>query len=382
MRKKYSVITALIAVAIIFVKCAKPGTNNAAGNLEALPATVAAPADNLPTGEKIALGKMLFWDPVLSGNKDVACASCHHPSMGYTDGLDLSIGVNGKGLGGLRHFVLPNSIPFVKRNALSIVNTVFNGILPSGFFDAATAPMFFDNRTKSLELQSLEPIKALEEMRGRAISSAAILDTVVTRLKSIPEYNRLFSNAFGSTGTVTTQNLGKAIAAYERTIVANNSPYDEYMRGNTNAMTNGQIQGMNAFVANGCNGCHSGPMFSDFSLHVLGVPDNPKVPTDGGANGSYAFRTAGLRNLSLTAPYMHNGMLGSLDAVLDFYDQTGDNRSHNVHVSNNQLDNKLQRMNDRDKGIIIQFLRALTDTSFDKTIQPSVPSGLHPGGNL
>ncbi|MBA4139064.1 MAG: hypothetical protein H0X70_00915 [Segetibacter sp.] len=176
--------------------------------------------------------------------------------------------------------------------------------------------------------------------------------------------------------------MGKAIATYERTIVSNHSPYDEYIRGNKSAMTNTQIDGMNAFASNGCNKCHSGPMFSDYALHVLSVPDNPKLPTDAGATGTYAFRTPSLRNLSLTAPYMHSGVLNSLNAVLDFYERVGDRRTQNTHVNNSQLDGNLQRINDRDKGAIIQFLTALNDGSFDKSIPTAVPSGLHPGGNL
>ncbi|MBD0368656.1 MAG: hypothetical protein ICV53_21440 [Flavisolibacter sp.] len=172
------------------------------------------------------------------------------------------------------------------------------------------------------------------------------------------------------------------MAAYERTIIANHSPYDEYIRSNKSALTNEQIQGMNAFASHGCIKCHSGPMFSDYALHVLSVPDNPKLPTDAGANGTYAFRTPGLRNLSLTAPYMHSGVFSSLDAVLDFYERVGNHRSQNTHVGNNQLDGNLQRINDRDKAAIIQFLHALNDANFDKSIPASVPSGLHPGGNV
>ena len=381
MRKKLWIITCLIVTVTALVNCTK---NDKAvnGNFSALPLAVIAPADNATTAEKVGLGKLLFFDPILSGNNDIACATCHHPSLGYADAIDLSIGVNGQGLGRARHFLSPNNIPFAKRNALSIINTGFNGMTADGTYDPSTAAMFFDSRTHSLELQSLEPIKTMEEMRGTAIAPADILDTVVSRLKRIPEYVQLFNTVFQATNAVTTQNLGKAIAAYERTIVSNNSPYDKYMRGDQSAMSATQVQGMNLFASNGCNNCHSGAMFSDYSLHVLSVPDNPKRPTDDGANGSYAFRTPSLRNLSLTAPYMHSGAFNSLDAVLDFYDRVGDRRSQNPHVSNGQLDGKLQRINRGDKDAIIQFLNALNDGSFDKSVPAAVPSGLHPGGNL
>lgn len=379
--RKLQFFTILTSLVGLLVHCSKDGVA-AGGDFTALPLTVTAPADNPQTAEKIALGRLLFWDPVLSGSKDVACGTCHHPSFGYSDALDLSIGVNGEGLGTARHFVSPNNIPFAKRNALSIINTAFNGIAANGSYNPSNAAMFFDNRVHSLELQSLEPIKTLEEMKGQTILLENILDTVVLRLKNIPQYVQLFSNAFGTTNAISVQNIGKAIAAFERTILANHSSYDEYMRENKSAMTDAQVQGMNAFASQGCIRCHSGPMFSDYRLHVLSVPDNGKLPTDAGANGTYAFRTPTLRNLSFTAPYMHNGVFKTLDAVLDFYEQVGDHRSQNRNVSNSALDENLQRINNREKASIIQFLNALNDASFDKSIPASVPSGLHPGGNL
>lgn len=378
-KKSYMIIGAIISI-VTLANCSKSGID--VSGFVALPLTVTTPADNPQTPEKIALGKMLFWDPILSGKKDVACASCHHPSLGYADARDLSIGVNGQGLGATRHFLSPNSIPFVKRNSLTIINSAFNGISTDGSCNPATAAMFFDNRTHSLELQSLEPIKSLEEMKGTVIASNNILDTVLLRLKNIPQYLQLFNDAFQTQETITIQNVGKAIASYERTIISNQSPFDKYIRGDKSAMTTQQIQGMNAFASNGCNKCHSGPMFSDYALHVLSVPDNTKLASDAGANGTYAFRTPTLRNLALTAPYMHSGVFNSLDAVLDFYEQVGNHRSQNSHVSNNELDRNLQRINDRDKAVMIQFINALSDGSFDKSIPTTVPSGMHPGGNL
>ncbi len=382
MKKKLRIVTGFIAVVAFFVQCSKNDLGFTAGDFKALPQAVSTPADNPQTPQKIALGRLLFWDPVLSGNKDVACASCHHPSTGYSDGRDLSIGVNGQGLGALRHFLLPNNIPFAKRNSLSIVNTAFNGMATDGTCIPATAAMFFDNRSRSLEAQSLEPMKTMEEMKGTVISSAAILDTVIWRLNNIPQYAQLFADAFGTTSAVTVANVGKAIAAYERTLIGNNSPYDQYVRGNTGALTATQVQGMKVFSADGCIKCHSGPMFSDYQLHVLSVPDNAKLPTDAGANNSYAFRTPSLRNLSFTAPYMHSGVFSTLSEVLNFYDQIGDRQSQNSHVSSSQLDGNLQRLGRDDRDAIIQFLASLNDGNFDKTIPASVPSGLHVGGNL
>src|SRR5262245_16487056 len=126
--------------------------------ISALPQSVDAPPDNPLTKEKIALGKLLFWDPILSGNKDVACATCHHPSKAYAEDRDLSIGVNGAGFGRNRKFQAPNAIPFVKRNSPTMVNVGFNGINQAGAYSPANAPMFWDMRVKSLERQALEPI--------------------------------------------------------------------------------------------------------------------------------------------------------------------------------------------------------------------------------
>ncbi len=123
---------------------------------------------------------MLFFDPILSGNKDVACATCHHPNTGYAEFLDISIGTNAKGLGSSRKFNTPNDIPFVKRNSQTIINTAFNGINTYNKYNPEDAPMFWDDRVKSLELQALEPIKAFEEMRGHGFDETEILDEIVS----------------------------------------------------------------------------------------------------------------------------------------------------------------------------------------------------------
>src|SRR5882672_3219136 len=119
----------------------------------ALPQAVKAPPDNPMSADKAALGKLLFWDPILSGNKDVACASCHHPRFGYAEDRDLSIGVNGVGLGEDRRFASPNSVPFVKRNSQTLLNVAFSGIDKADQYDPAAAPMFWDMRVGSLEAQ-------------------------------------------------------------------------------------------------------------------------------------------------------------------------------------------------------------------------------------
>ena len=370
---------AIIALALGLASIGKAQRNSS--DFAALPQTVTTPADNQASEAKVELGKLLFWDPILSGDQDVACATCHHPDFGYAENLDISIGVNGVGLGSGRHFNTPNSIPFVQRNSQTVLNTAFNGIDSEGHYDPATAPMFWDVRAQGLEEQALMPILTYEEMRGLAYSEEEIIDTVVERLESVPEYRSLFGNAFGG-GEITSENLGKALAAFQRTLVANNSPFDRYMRGDRTAMTRFQIEGMRQFQRVGCIDCHSGPMFSDYQTHVIGVPDNGKLrESDRGTNQTYAFRTASLRNLAYTAPYMHSGVFRDLDDVLDFYDD-GRGRRRNRVVDRNQLDPLFRRLDDVDdeEDEIIAFLGALNDDSFDKTIPAEVPSGLNPGG--
>ena len=355
---------------------------------EALPQQVVAPFDNPTIAAKVTLGRLLFWDPILSGTEDVACATCHHPNFGYAENLDISIGVNGVGLGSARQFASPNSIPFVKRNSQTLLNTAFNGIDQSGRYDPSTAPMFWDLRATGLEAQALEPIKTFEEMRGNGYSQDAALDAVVARLNAITEYKNLFAQAFGNNQPVNSGNLAKALASFERTLLANNSPFDRYMRGDSGAMTDAQIRGMQQFHRIGCDNCHSGPMFSDYKIHVLGVPENPKLQiSDSGVNGTYGFRTASLRNLAFTAPYMHNGAFSSLQEVLNFYNRAGRGRGRRFQeqtADGLQIDPLLRQLRGVNfaRNDLIEFLEALNDDSFDKTIPTRVPSGLPPGGRM
>jgi cytochrome c peroxidase len=385
-------LTSLIAAAALLVaamSCQKQATSPtpagavATSTLAALPLVATAPADNPTTAAKVDLGRALFWDPVLSGARDVSCATCHHPATGYADALELAIGENGQGQGATRHFRSPNTIPFGQRNSQTVLNTAFNGLTTTGTVDPAAAPMFWDERANSLETQSLLPIAKLEEMRGHQYAEGAAPDSVVARLRRIPAYEALFEAAFAGTTPVTATNISKALACFERTLVATDSPFDRYMRGTTSALTAQQVQGMQAFVQSGCANCHNGPMLSDYQLHVLGVADNAKNTTsDTGANGTYAFRTPSLRNVALTAPYMHSGTLHNLQAVLDFYDSgRGGARSANPHVATSRLD-PLFPTNVANKQAIIAFLNSLTAATYDRTVPRAVPSGLPVGGNI
>ncbi|GJM32475.1 MAG: cytochrome-c peroxidase [Saprospiraceae bacterium] len=366
-------------------KAQKLAELKALSRISALPTKIKSPKDNPLSPQKVELGRLLFFDPILSGNKDVACATCHHPENGYAEFLDISIGVNGKGFSSKRVFKEPNDIPFVKRNAHTILNTAFNGINIDNEYAPEKAPMFWDVRVQSLESQALEPIKAFEEMRGHGYEEEEILNVVVARLNDIPKYRQLFADAFLEKEAVTINNLGKAIAAFERTLVTNNSRFDQYMRGDNSAISLSEKEGFELFKKVGCANCHNGPMFSDYKMHVLGIPENDKLPTpDNGFEERFAFRTASLRNLSFTPPYMHNGSIPTLKRVLEFYEDISGGKTRNESVSKEQLDPLVNEITIKvkDMGPIISFLNSLNDDSFDKKIPEAVPSGLQVGGNI
>jgi cytochrome c peroxidase len=386
---------ATLVIATCVFGCALTITTATDGRLSALPGHAAAPASNPTTPARVALGRLLFWDPILSGNKDVACATCHHPDFAYTDGRELSIGTNAIGLGPSRAGAAGATVAPVRRNSQTLLNVAFNGVTTDGVQEPLKAPMFWDLRVRGLEAQALEPIKAHDEMRGDAYAETGAVSETVARLAANAEYRRLFAAAFGGTDPVNAVNLGRALAAFERTLVASNAPFDRYMRGDTAAMTAEQISGMERFEDAGCVNCHNGPMLSDFAPHVLGVPENTQLAdSDSGSGDTYAFRTPSLRNVGLTGPYMHNGVFSSLEEVVNFYRRVSrgrgrgrggfQQRTFNSNVARVDLDPLLRQLNMRGRGQrdIVAFLRALDDPAFDRTVPSRVPSGLNVGGRL
>jgi cytochrome c peroxidase len=361
-----------------------------------LPLSVPAPRDNPSTPEKAALGRLLFWDPILSGGQDIACATCHHPAFGYADGRDLPIGTGGTGMGPARRFP-GGATPLVKRNSQTILNVAFNGMDAWGHVDPAEAPMFWDSRARGLEAQALVPIESLEEMRGGTRAEGSGVAGAVARVARVAGYRTLFARAFGGREPVTAQNLARAIAAFERTLVTPDTRFDRYMRGARAALNEVEVRGMAAFENHGCTLCHNGPMFSDYKLHVLGVSDNSKLGTyDPGAGGRYAFRTPSLRNLAYTAPYMHSGLIADVGSAVGFYKTVGGGAPLLTHfdaprviegrivlgspVGRDQLDPLLQHVTvNSEVDDIVAFLATLNG-SFDRSVPSHVPSGLRPGG--
>jgi len=327
---------------------------------------------------KVELGRLLFWDPILSAENDVACASCHHPDSDYTDGLFASLGVGAQGLGHQR-----TGNQRTPRNAQTILNTVYNGLTTDEQPTQSEAPMFWDNRVVSLEAQAREPIHSAIEMRGEVITETEIMPLVLSRLAAIEEYQQLFSTAYPD--GITESNMLDSIASFERNLVANNSAFDRFMRGDRKAMSDLQIIGMQRFIDVGCSECHGGPMFSDYQLHVLGAADHAQNPNgiDSGANGDFSFRTPSLRNLPRTGPYLHGGTEDSLASVIRFYEDVSAGKSRNSQVSGSLID-PLGRAVDGevDEAVpeLSAFLEALDDPDFDKTIPDTVPSGLPVGG--
>jgi cytochrome c peroxidase len=391
------------------------------GVVALLAATSFVPGASPAAQQEIPLeevGRLLFWDPVMSGDMDVACATCHHPDFAYADGRALSLGAGSVGLGPDRTDMSGGVIPVVKRNSPTILNIAFNGIeegngrgrgndndfapLPAmvDAEDAAQAPMFWDRRIRSLEEQALIPLTVREEMRADAWPEEVAVDSVVARLNRIPEYVALFEEHFGEGNVIEPDQVAEAIVAFERTLVTRNSPYDRYLAGDVNALSAQELRGMQAFEDADCTSCHEGPMLSEWDLVTEGVAENPLLAEPDIGAGRFRFRTPSLRNVGLTAPYMHNGMIATLPEVLEFYDE---GRSRNPLISDRRRDGDdgddddnllivagrvdgqfrgVDDMTEQEMEDIVAFLESLSDPGFDRTIPTRVPSGLEPGGAI
>lgn len=275
-----------------------------AGQWQALPDTPPIPADNPQTEAKIELGKTLFFDPRLSSTNTVSCNSCHNVMEGGDDDRPVSIGVEAQRGG---------------RGAPTVWNSAFLSV------------QFWDGRAPTLEAQAKGPVTNPIEMGLKD------WDEAMTRLKSIPGYAPKFQAAFGEDNPMTADNTAKAIAAYERTLITPNSPYDSYVKGNKTALTEQQIRGMNSFAKLGCTSCHTGANFSGPQLPI-GIGWFMRFPTyigskydkkyrlleDKGlyevakkdANNKHIWRVPTLRNVALTAPYFHNGAVRTLEEAV------------------------------------------------------------------
>lgn len=285
------------------------------------------PADNPMSDDKIALGKLLYFDERLSKDNTVSCASCHMPFHGFADANRTSPGVGHQ---------------FGARNSPTVMNRLFS------------TEQFWDGRAKDLEEQSHGPLINPVEM------AMASHDAVVARVKAVKGYAPLFAKAFGAPG-IDMPRVAKAIAAYERTVVAGDSPYDRYLAGDKSAMSEAALRGMGTFFGRGrCVTCHVGFNFTDERYHNLGIgmerpnPDLGRYVVSKRDEDRGAFKTPTLRNIDLTAPYMHDGSEGTLEAVVELYDRGG--------IRNQWLSKDMQPLglSPQEKRDLVAFLEALT----------------------
>jgi cytochrome c peroxidase len=319
-------------------------TTMAASQWQALPEKAPEPADNPTTPEKVELGKMLYFDTRLSSNGTVSCFSCHNVMEGGDDHRTTSIGVHDQAGG---------------RNAPTVWNAAFHSV------------QFWDGRAATLEDQAKGPPANPIEMGMND------LNAVSDRIEKIPGYKPYFDKAFGTGDNVNIDNIAKAIAAYERTLITPNSPYDRYVRGEKTAMNDQQIRGMQTFAETGCTACHSGANFNGptqktgqgFYQKFPTFTDNDYVSKYGlmndagrmAATGKEAdknmWRVPTLRNLAYTAPYMHTGSVKSLPEAVRVMSKT-------------QLGKELQPQQVEE---IVAFLGALNG-EFPEQTMPRLPA--------
>ncbi|MGR9115682.1 MAG: cytochrome-c peroxidase [Gammaproteobacteria bacterium] len=324
-------IRTLISAVVLAV-----GATSAVSAAETLPEKAPAPADNPTTSEKVALGQMLYHDPRLSSTGTVSCASCHNTMLGGEDNRPNSMGVNGQ-TGG--------------RSAPTVWNAAFNQV------------QFWDGRAASLEEQAAGPVTNPIEMGMKS------WDDVVARLKTIEGYQVAFEKAFGK-DSISKDNATKAIAAYERTLITPNSPYDKYVKGDQSALTEQQVRGMNKAVELGCTSCHSGPafngpgMFQKFPVNSNGFfeakyhfkKDKGLAEVTKKAEDENLWKVPTLRNVALTAPYFHNGSVKTLEEAVKL-------------MAKLQLN---QDLSDNEIADIVAFLNSLTGP-FPKQSMPALP---------
>lgn len=348
-----------LACFLLFAPCAITVAGHALPpemEFSTLPRRAPAPADNPTTPAKVALGWQLFFDPILSATKTVACATCHQPDRSWTDGRAVPAGTR---------------LARLDRNAPTLLNVAFNGLVTGAKPDPRTAPMFWDGRAQSLEAQALVPLRSRGEMRGDACSESQALAQAVARVNAIPVYHAQFREIFGEEASA--ENLPRALAAFERSLLATDTPFDRYLRGEPQALDALQQRGLKVFRDAGCQHCHGGPMLSDYKLHFIGLADRREV------------RTPSLRQVAGTAPFMHDGSMRTLRDVLVFYEALSDAASETLDggdsTAHPPLDPLLKHLNlaADDFPALEAFLGAL-ESDDDHPAPTSIPSGLPVGG--
>jgi cytochrome c peroxidase len=305
-----------------------------------------APAGEPPTPARAALGRLLFFDPVLSEDGSLSCAHCHRPERGFSDGRRTALGRGGRALA---------------RNVPTLWNVAFKPRL------------MWDRRAGSLEEQALIPLLASDEM-------AADPERLLARLAAIPAYRKGFARAFpGERESLTLRNVTRALAAFERTLVSRASRYDRYAQGERSALSPAERRGLALFrsLNTRCFECHRLPTFEAPLALGIGVPSpDPGVAGVTGEPAQHGlFSVPTLRNVAQTAPYMHDGSLATLAAVVDFYRQGG-GRARGVPAE--RIDGQVRAfsISDAEAAELVAFLTALSDESASPRVPERVPSGL------
>ncbi|UOQ96836.1 cytochrome-c peroxidase [Hymenobacter sp. 5317J-9] len=311
------------------------------------PTLPAEPADNPLTQEGVALGRQLFYEKALSLNSQVACASCHRQELAFTDGLARSVGVAGTQ---------------TRRSSMALSNLAWE------------PKLMWDGSATGLESQARLPIENPLEMHQS-------LSAGVARLQATSTYPALFRKAFGSS-TITEANTLKALAQFERTLVSSNSRYDQFLNGNRTALTATEQEGLVLFTTHpdplkrirggNCGDCHSGPLQTNLTFSNNGLDaaltDLGLGAITGQASDNGKFRVPSLRNIALTAPYMHDGRFPNLDSVMAHYNEHvalgTPNLDPQIQVASNTVGGTRLDLTRAEKAKIVAFLRTLTDSTF------------------
>ncbi len=292
-----------------------------------VPPTMIVPADNQMTPARIALGKTLFFDPRLSGSRWISCATCHNPALGWSDGLSTAIG---------------HGMAKLRRASPTLVNVAYGRIF------------MWDGRNSTLEEQALGPFQSKDEMR---MDMGVMLD----RISAIPAYADLFKRAYPGKG-ISSEVVAKALASFERTVISTNTPFDLWRQGDAGAVSASAKRGFDLFLGKArCSPCHQGYNFTDDGFHNIGLktpagmaPDEGRYEQRKVKASMGAFKTPTLREVALTAPYMHNGIYQSLAEVVEHYDRGGDLKDNlDPNVFPLQLTAK-------EKADLVEFMKSLT----------------------
>jgi cytochrome c peroxidase len=315
--------------------CLTGSTAQSSGPAEGYPVAVPlgldiaapVPGDNPLTKPRVELGRVLFFDPVLSADSSLSCASCHQPSRYFADDRERAVGIDGRE---------------GTRNVPSVLNVAYG------------RSFFWDGRAVSLEEQILAPLGGDNEL-------GLDLSEIGYRLRGRGGYTEAFRKAFGS-DAITSDRVARAIASYLRTLRSGDAPVDRYLYGDATALSADARRGFRLFVGRAnCGVCHTIPLFTDHQFHNTGISrgsaDTGRFSVTGDESERGAFKTPSLRNVAETAPYMHDGSIATLEEVIEHYDRGG--------TANPHLDDEITalKLSPAEKRELIAFLESLTGRS-------------------